>query len=260
MRKFRKWLRAFVKTKKFNVILISSIIFLLILIASGFVVDYQINGETQMPFEVSKINVVSSVGGEDITAPTEEEKTDNKWNITVSQNNDIYFYIEKNEKYKGRKEEAIQSVVFDNFEITKESEKGTIKIYKPEEELEKVLFKNVVENEVQNLEFVGSKDSKVKSMQMSNQGDLIYFRITNKDLARYTSNDEELQHNDLLKKCEVSEEQTKLHAKFDMQIKLESRKVFKATIEADFPVKGIEENGTSSGEIIDVNKLIFKRN
>ena len=121
------------------------------------------------------------------------------------------------------------------------------------------MFKNVGNNEVQSIEFTGEKESKVKSMQMSNQGDLIYFRITNKDLARYTSNEDELQHRELLKKCELSEDEIKMHAKFDMQIKLDSGKVFKTTIETDLPVAGISDQGTASGEIIDVNKLIFKR-
>ena len=115
------------------------------------------------------------------------------------------------------------------------------------------MFKNEGENEVQSVEFIGEKESKVKSMQMSNQGDLIYFRITNKDLARYTSNEDELQHSELLKKCEISEDEIKMHAKFD------SGKVFKTTIETDLPVAGISDQGTASGEIIDVNKLIFKR-
>lgn len=121
------------------------------------------------------------------------------------------------------------------------------------------MFKNVGNNEVQSIEFTGEKESKVKSMQMSNQGDLIYFRITNKDLARYTSNEDELQHSELLKKCELFEDEIKMHAKFDMQIKLDSGKVFKTTIETDLPVAGISDQGTASGEIIDVNKLIFKR-
>ena len=120
MREFRKWLRAFVKTKKFHAILMIVIIMVLVLIATGFIINYQFNGETEMPFEINKINVVSSVSGDEITAPTEEEKTDNRWNVTVSENNDLYFYIEKNENYHGRIQESIQAITFDNFEITKQ--------------------------------------------------------------------------------------------------------------------------------------------
>ena len=122
------------------------------------------------------------------------------------------------------------------------------------------MFKNEGENEVQSVEFIGEKESKVKSMQMSNQGDLIYFRVANNNLARYSSNDDEINYNQLLNKAGIKEEELKIQIKFDMQIRLVSGKTFSTTVETEVPINGVVDQGTVSGEIIDVNKLIFKRN
>ena len=43
-----------------------------------------------MPFKLSKITVISTAEGEEKTG---EEQT-NKWDLTVNQNNDIYFRIQ----------------------------------------------------------------------------------------------------------------------------------------------------------------------
>lgn len=259
MKKLRIWLRKIIKTRAFHLCIIATIILILIAFAYTTIEKYEQEGEKEMPFEVSKINVISSVYGEEIEGLTPEEQATNRWNLNVGQNNDFYLYIEKNNSYKGRTQEAIESVLIENFETNKKAEKGTIKIYKPEENSDKDLLKNSKENEVEKLEYIGSPESKVKSMQMSNQGDLIYFRIANKNITKYSSNDEEINYNQLLNKAGIKEEELKIQIKFDMQIRLVSGKIFRTTVDTEVPVSGVVEQGTTSGEIIDVNKLIFKR-
>ena len=139
-------------------------------------------------------------------------------------------------------------------------ENGEAKIYKPDSESEKELFRNEEKNEVQSVEYMGAAKSNVKGMQMSNQGDLIYFRYTNKNIAQYTTNDEELNYSELLKKANVKEEDLKTTIKFDMKIKLISGKEFNTTVETQVPIEGVVENGTGANEIIHSNELIFKRN
>ena len=65
-------------------VLIATIIALLIL-------KYNVEGEDNLPFELSKIMVISTAEGNDI----EGEQTENKWNLKLSQNNDIYLEISK---------------------------------------------------------------------------------------------------------------------------------------------------------------------
>ena len=70
-------------------ILIATIIALLIL-------KYNVEGEDNLPFELSKIMVISTAEGKDI----QNEQTENKWNLKLSQNNDIYLEISKNKNYE----------------------------------------------------------------------------------------------------------------------------------------------------------------
>ena len=66
---------------------------------------YDVEGESEMPFEISKINVISSVGGETIQKPEGEQQ--NRWDLQISQNNDFYIYVEKN---KGRRKRRKQNI------------------------------------------------------------------------------------------------------------------------------------------------------
>ena len=85
--------------KSFHIAIILFIIFI-ILITSGFIIlRYQVEGETNMPFIISKISIISSSEGID----REEQIEGNRWNFDVSQNNDIYIYVEKNKQYTKRR-------------------------------------------------------------------------------------------------------------------------------------------------------------
>ena len=75
-------------------LIIAILILLLIIgVVVSIVIKYQVDGETSMPFELSKIAIISTAEGEQ--NPENVENT--KWNLDVNQNNDIYFYITKNE-------------------------------------------------------------------------------------------------------------------------------------------------------------------
>ena len=69
-----------------------AVLAVIIIVVLMIVVQYQVEGETNMPFKLSKITVISTAEGEEKTG---EEQT-NKWDLTVNQNNDIYFFIEQN--------------------------------------------------------------------------------------------------------------------------------------------------------------------
>ena len=61
------------------IVMIVAIIFTALII----VLKYGYSGETNMPFEITKISVISTVGAQDV-----DNKSTN-WNLQVSQDNDI---------------------------------------------------------------------------------------------------------------------------------------------------------------------------
>ena len=211
--------------------------------------NYGENGETNMPFDITKITLISSADANDI----KDKK--NLWNKSVEENNDIYIYIEKNKDYK--KTETIEAIEINNFQIIKSPQKGELAIFRPSTN-EKVFFENKEELKVQNIEFTGEQKTEIKDLKISNQGGVIAFRVANLKLGSFTSNDKKLDYKDLLKKINISYEELNAKISFDITIKLNKGKQFKATIEQDIPTEEVVENGTGSKEISDP-KCVFKR-
>ena len=73
------------------------------------------------------------------------------------------------------------------------------------------------------------------------------------------SNEEEINHAELLKKAEIIDEMLKAKISFDITIKIESGKEYKASIELEVPVENLVESGKSYIEITDLKNIIFKR-
>ena len=74
--------------KMFHIIMIIVIIFSILFISGILILRYQVEGELNMPFKITKISIVESVEGMAVEGATE------KWNLTVNQNNDIYILNE----------------------------------------------------------------------------------------------------------------------------------------------------------------------
>ena len=244
-------LKYLMNKKAFHISMLIVIVAIILFVLGIIVLQYNIEGETNMPFVLNKIAVISSVEG------TDKEAGSNRWAFDVSQNNDINLYIEKNKNYD--KQEAIKSILIDNIEIQKNSEKGKINFYRPNTTESGVYFKNVEENLVQTIEYKGAMQTDLKKLEISNQGGLIMFRVANDKVVEHISNDDVINHNELLKKANLSIEELKMKLRMDLTIKIESGKEYKANIELDLPIEGVIENGTSSQEITDTKNIIFKR-
>lgn len=243
-------LRNLTSKKYFHIVMIIVIIFMILFALGIIILKYNVEGETNMPFILSKISIISSSEGID------KETTDTKWAFDVYQSNDVFLYIDKNERYD--KTEAIQSIEINNIKL-EAKQKEKMKIYKPDEQEEKLIFKNKEENVVQSIEYTGDMESNLKQCKISNQGGIIAFRCSNNDLAVYTSDEEEINHHELLKKAGIMQEDLKTKITFDLIIKLETGKEYKSTIDLDFPVENVIEEGTTSVEITDLKNFIFKR-
>ena len=66
---------------------------------------YHVEGETNLPFEIKKINIISTAESD---LSQDEEGI---WHAGILQKNDMFFTIEKNSGYK--KEELIRKVRFE---------------------------------------------------------------------------------------------------------------------------------------------------
>ena len=241
-----------INTKQFHIIMVAFIIFAILFVVGVISLKYNVEGEGNLPFYISKISIISNVEGSD------SEDATNKWNLQVNQNNDIYIYIKKNEEYKDT--EIIESVRLDNFNIQQNSKVGEIKLLKPDSNIESVIFKNIAENETDKIEYIGSMDSSIKEMKISNQGGLVVFRYAINNIGNYISNDDEqINHSELLKKLNVNNEDLKFKVSFDIYFNLKERKIYKSNIELELPVNDVVNQGTQSMEYTDLNDIVFKR-
>ena len=243
-------IRGITSKKYFHISMLIIMLAVILFIVGIIILGYSVEGETNMPFELSKISIISSAEGID------KEAVDTKWAFDIYQSNDIFLYIDKNDNYG--KTEIIKSVTLNNIQI-ESNKKDNIKIYKPDSEQEKLIFKNSESNIVDSLEYTGDMESDLKNMKISNQGGIIAFRCSLDNLAEYKSDDEEINHQELLKKAGLTNEELKTELTFDLNLNLQSGKEYKTTINLELPIGNVVDEGTTSQEITDLSKFIFKR-
>lgn len=242
----KKIIKIFIIT--FITILIATIIALLIL-------KYQVEGENNMPFELSKIMVISTAEGINDT----REETQTKWNLNVVQNNDVYLEISKNKNYE--EIEIIDEIIIDNFKIEEKPKIGDIKIYRPSTE-EEFTYKNIEENEVkENLIYVGTEKSSVKNLEIANQGGLVLFRYSIENLGKYSIDAEEVKHDGtILSQIDTNYKDLECKISFDLSIRLKSEITYTGNIVLNLPAGNIIQEGTSHYERTNLKDIIFRRN
>ena len=247
----------YIMSRKYFHICMTIIIIAIILFVSGIMIlRYQVEGETNMPFEVTKITLISSSD----TVDKNQNAEITNWAFDINQNNDIYIYIEKNSEYTEK--EAIRNIKINNFNVEKVKEIGTVKFYRPNVLESGANFSNAQENEIQELDYTGGLEADLKNLVIGNQGGVIIFRYANNNVAEYVSDistSNEIISNQLLKSSNVKEEDLKCKLTFDLSLSTEEGKEYKTNIALDLPIDGIVENGTSSKEITDLDNIIFKR-
>ena len=113
--------------KSFHIVMIITIIAIIFFVVGILILRYNVEGEKNMPFELTKISVISSSDG------ISKETVDTRWNFDLYQYNDIYLYIDKNDDYDGT--EAISSVLVNNI-VVEGQNSDKVKIYKTDSEAE----------------------------------------------------------------------------------------------------------------------------
>lgn len=237
------------KTRNTFIIVLS--IFVILVIAGFIMLKYDVYGEKNLPFELSKINIISSAKEE-----TVKDENEN-WKMKILQNNDLYFYIDKNTKNK--KNLVIEKVTFDNFNFTSNTNLDEINVYKPTDDV--IVYKYNEEYESDLIEYKGSKVTNRKFMEINNQGGMVQFSIANINLGEYLIDQEQTLSSDglLLNLINAGYEDIKFSVSFDMTIAVENGNTYKANIKLDLPVGDITQEGVSTLEITDFKDIAFKR-
>ena len=234
-----------------HICVILGIIVLILIIAGIIMLRYQVEGETNLPFELSKMIVVSTAESNEI-----EAAADTKWNFNVNQYNDIYLEIQKNDEYT--KNTSIKNITFENFVIEKNSGAENIKLYRANSE------GKVVEDEVHlvgsSLTYKGEKETNLDELKISNQGSIILLRSVNQNVCEVRSNDEEIVHDGtLLAKGNANSEDLNYKLSFDIIIETSRNIKYKGTITIDLPTGDVQTQGKTQLEKTDFSDVIFKR-
>lgn len=244
---------SFFKKRIIHIYVIAFIIILILIIAGSLMFKYYVEGEKNMPFNLKNISVMS-------TAQTEDIKNEgDTWKANLIQKNDIYFAFEKNNNYK--KQDTIKKIRFCNFVINKETENGTVTIYRPSTNELTYDYKNEEYIVTDSLEYEGALSTNPEVLQISNQGGIIGFSILQKDIGEYTYNKEEKIVSDgkLLEKAGINIENVKFEVSFDLIIETTLGYNFKANIKLNLPTGDILQEGVSTKEDSELTNVIFKR-
>lgn len=230
------------------------IVLAIIILAFGFaltiMLKYTTEGETNMPFNLKKILIISSA-----EAKTKSENNENyKWNIDINQYNDIYIELKKNENYDTVR--YIEKITLENFNVDNEN----VEIYMPNSTEEK-LFSYEENFKVEGaLTYNGASENNEKTLNIANQGGTILFRVVNKNISEYQSNEgDEIEYDGtLLKLSNTDIEKSKITISFDIIIQTDLNR-YKGNVTLNLPSGDITEEGVTRQTIENFDDIIFKR-
>ena len=219
------------KLFKRSLIIISLIVFVFIICL--IMLKYEVEGENieSLPFKISEMKIASKV---DLNT---NEDSENIWNITPIQINDVYLKIETN----------------DNKKIERVTIKDII-IDKPEGIISKIttLKDHNMEN-MDTIEYIGKNVTNIENLSISEKGGTIGFSYVIEKLGNYISNENEIKYNmELLEKLGITREEIKSKLTFNVIVEVESTK-YATTIDVELPTKD------SQIEDVNLTGIIFKR-
>ena len=228
--------------------------FLIIIITVVFsiIVKYHVEGEITLPYSLERILIISRIDSKN------NEDPEHMWNISLTENNNIFINFKKNQK---NSDETIKEIKIDNFQITEKPQLGEIAIYRPTGDLNN-LYEFSEQNYLDsNLTYTGAQVDTLKTLEIGNSGGMIGFRVSLENLGNYISDtDEEIVYDgNLITKANINENDIKFSISFDILITLNSNISFKGTATLDLPNKDIVSNPESYLEITNFDDIVFKR-
>lgn len=228
-----------------------AIIVIILTVVFSIMIKYDVEGEKELPFSISKILLVSTVNGNVVDDP------ENIWNIDISQINDIYMYIDKTID----DEETIKEITIENFTVNQSPQKGDIKILRPTGELSNLYTYSEQNYLDSSITYQGGVIDDLKSLEIANNGGILSFRCALENLGKYVSNENEeiIYDGNLLKNLGISVEELFFNLGFDVIITTSDNISYKGTLNIDMPINTIIEEGSSNIEITDFSDVVFKR-
>ncbi|MCI9413509.1 MAG: hypothetical protein HFJ31_03270, partial [Clostridia bacterium] len=160
-----------------KLIIAVSILVLVLLGVAIMMIKYEVEGETNMPYQLSKIVVIGTVEGVETA-----EKSKEKWNFDICQNNDVYFYIDQNTN-NIKEDELIKSVKISNIQIKKAPQKGAIQTYMPNSEAGRLYTYDEQFLVDEKLEYKGSSSSNSSNLEIGSKGGQALIRFSNSSIG-----------------------------------------------------------------------------
>lgn len=240
------------KERIFKKCLFAAFLVVIFAVVISIMLKYDVEGEKELPFSISKILVVSTVDG------NLNEDQENIWNIGVTQVNDLYIYVDKS---IAEDEQTIKEIRIENFVVNKSPNKGKLKVLKPTGEIANLYTHSEQDYLNDKIVYTGGVIDDLKSLEISNNGGILGFRISVEELGNYISNEDEQITYDgkLLSNLGVTVPEIAFNISFDVVITTSENISFKGTINLDMPIDTVIEEGSSNKEITDFSNVVFKR-
>ena len=240
------------KERIFKKCLFAAFLVILFTIVISIMIKYDVEGEKELPFSISKILIISTVDG------TLNEDTENIWNIGITQVNDLYLYIDKTIEDDNQ---TIKEIKIENFVINKKPSMGKLKVLRPTGEIANLYTHSHQDYLNDKIVYNGGVIDDLKSLEISNNGGILGFRVAVEDLGNYVSNeDKEITYDGkLLSDLGVTVSEISFDMNFDIIITTSENISFKGTINLNMPIETVIEEGSSSKEITDFSNVVFKR-
>lgn len=240
------------KERIFKKCLFSAFLVILFTIVISIMIKYDVEGEKELPFSISKILIISTVDG------TLNEDTENIWNIGITQVNDLYLYIDKTIEDDNQ---TIKEIKIENFVINKKPSMGKLKVLRPTGEIANLYTHSHQDYLNDKIVYNGGVIDDLKSLEISNNGGILGFRVAVEDLGNYVSNeDKEITYDGkLLSDLGVTVSEISFDMNFDIIITTSENISFKGTINLEMPIDTVIDEGASNKEITDFSNVVFKR-
>ena len=223
----------------------------LLMVVLSIMIKYDVEGEKVLPYSVSKILLVSTVDGNVVDDP------EHIWNIGVTQVNDIYVYIDKTMET----DLTIKEIKLENFIITKQPQKGKVRLLRPTGDLNNLYTYSQQDYLAEGITYQGETIDDLKSLEISNTGGVLAFRLSLEELGTFISNEniEITYDGKLLSNLGINIDEIKFNTSFDIIITTSDDVSYRGTLNLNLPIDTVIEEGSSNIELTDFENVVFKR-
>lgn len=248
------------KVQRIKLIVAIVVVLIAVILVCVRIAIYEKEGEKNMPFNLSKIIIISTAQKDETSVNAEQATQTVLGDFNIIQNNDIYISVEKNEN-NAKKGETIKNITIENIEIVEAPKKGTLKAYMPNS-LDGSKYNYSDDYLVsQSLTYRGADQNNYQNLQINKNGGNIAFSVANKELGTYVSGEStEITYNGtMLSNLALTNEDVKSKIAFNLVIELDDGKKYSGRVELDLNCEGLVETGTTQTEITDFSNVVFKR-